>query len=67
MIDGLTGPQRARLVELARAGRSLPRGDEDPALAEKRLVRRYRDVLEEEFADLTGRGIAAAHAIGSKG
>lgn len=66
-MNDLTNGQRARLVELARAGRSLPWGDEDPALAEKRLVHRYRDVLDDEFADLTGRGIAAAHAIGSKG
>ena len=63
----MTNGQRNRLVALARAGGSLPWGRSDPALLEKRLVRKYSGSFGEEYADLTGRGVAEAQRILRKG
>lgn len=59
-MTDLTPGQRNRLVELARAGRSLPWTEGDDALARKRLLQRYREPFGEEYADLTSEGMAAA-------
>lgn len=62
----LTIGQQNRLVALARAGKSLPWGRSDNALAAKMLVRKYRGAFNEEYADLTGAGLAAAQRIMGK-
>lgn len=59
-MTALTAGQRARLVELARAGRSLPWTEGDDALAKMRLVQRYREPFGEDHVDLTSAGMAAA-------
>lgn len=62
-MTDLTPGQRNRLVSLARAGDSLPWADGDEELAKKLLVRKFRGVMNEEFAHLTGRGMAAAQGF----
>lgn len=65
MVDPatLTVGQRNRLVALARAGKSLPWGRSDDALAAKKLVRKYRDPFDAPFSDLTSEGMKIAHQI----
>lgn len=61
--DALTAGQRNRLIALARAGNSLPWAEGDDELAGNHLVRRFSGIMGEEFAHLTGAGMAAAQRI----
>lgn len=63
LIPGLAPGQRNRLIALARAGETLPWTEGDADLAKKHLVRKYLGIMDEEFAHLTGLGIAAAKRI----
>lgn len=62
-MTDLTRSQRRRLVELARAGKSLLWTPDDTALREAGLVQRYTAPFDGAFADLTGKGSALAHRI----
>ena len=62
-MNDLTIGQRNRLLALAKAGKSLPWGRSDNALSAKMLVRKYRGAFNEEYADLTSDGHAAAQRI----
>ncbi len=62
-MTNLTPAQRARLVDLARAGRSLPWAEGDDDLAKMRLVQRYREPFGGDHADLTSAGLAIAQRI----
>lgn len=55
--------RRNRLLALARAGKALPWGRSDAALAKMRLARRYSEPFGGDYADLTGEGLAAAQRI----
>ena len=63
IANRLTGPQRRRLIALAKVGQSLPWNRTDDALEALRLVRRYSDVVDKSFADLTNNGMAVAQKI----
>lgn len=61
---GLTVGQRNRLLAIAKAGTSLPWGRSDDALEKMRLVRRYRDAMDQPFADLADHGWRVVRAFG---
>lgn len=63
ITNRLTGPQRRRLIALTKAGQSLPWNRTDDALEALHLVRRYSDVVDKLFADLTNNGIAVSQKI----
>lgn len=62
-MNDLTTGQRNRLIALARAGKSLPWGRSDPALAKMRLVRKFSEPFGRDYADLTSEGLAAVQKM----